>query len=198
MTQLFIDSKEVKLPSEFELELVTENPYFTRVGSYTYDIEIDLRDPANREIYKNINRLDVTTRIKNRKAMLIVNGLCAINGIEVILSIESYTAKIQIIAGNSQLNYEGGDSSIRTVAFDEVSILPSEAINTLFGTYPEHKAVYTPIISYIDDDGNTNVLNTVEVGADITFTRANNIAPQYYLLYYIENLLQKLGFIIQL
>ena len=33
MTQLFIDSKEVKLPSEFELELVTENPYYTRVGS---------------------------------------------------------------------------------------------------------------------------------------------------------------------
>lgn len=128
MTQLFIDSKEVKLPSEFELELVTENPYFTRVGSYTYDIEIDLRDPANREIYKNINRLDVTTRIKNRKAMLIVNGLCAINGIEVILSIESYTAKIQIIAGNSQLNYEGGDSCIRQLPFDGMSILPSEAI----------------------------------------------------------------------
>ena len=30
MTQLFIDSKEVKLPSEFELELVTENPYFNQ------------------------------------------------------------------------------------------------------------------------------------------------------------------------
>lgn len=194
MTQLFIDSKEVKLPSKFELELVTENPYFTRVGSYTYDIEIDLRDPSNREIYKNINRLDVTTRIKNRKAMLIVNGLCAINGIEVILSIESYTAKIQIIAGNSQLNYEGGDSCIRQLPFDGMSILPSEAINTLFGTYPAHKAVYTPIISYIDKDGNSNILNMVEVGADITFTRANNIAPQYYLLYYIDNLLQKLGF----
>lgn len=194
MTQLYIDSKEVKLPSEFELELITENPYFTRVGSYTYEIEIDLHDPTNRNIYKNINRADVTQRIKNRKAVLITDGLCAINGIEVILSIDSFTAKIQIIAGNSQLNYEGGENSIRSINFDKFTLDPNTAINTLFGTYPQFNANFTPIISYVDKDGNTSKLNLVRVGENITFERVNNIAPQYYLLYYIDNLLQKLGF----
>lgn len=194
MTQLYIDSQEVKLPSEFELELITENPYFTRVGSYTYEIEIDLHDPTNRNIYKNINRADVTQRIKNRKAVLITDGLCAINGIEVILSIDSFTAKIQIIAGNSQLNYEGGENSIRSINFDKVTLDPKTAINTLFGTYPQFNATFTPIISYVDNDGNASTLNLVRVGENITFERVNNIAPQYYLLYYIDNLLQKLGF----
>lgn len=194
MTQLYIDSKEVKLPSEFELELITENPYFTRVGSYTYEIEIDLHDPTNRNIYKNINRADVTQRIKNRKAVIITNGLCAINGIEVILSIDSFTAKIQIIAGNSQLNYEGGENSIRSINFDKFTLDPNTAINTLFGTYPQFNATFTPIISYVDKDGNASTLNLVRVGENITFERVNNIAPQYYLLYYIDNLLQKLGF----
>lgn len=194
MTQLYIDSKEVKLPSEFELELITENPYFTRVGSYTYEIEIDLHDPTNRNIYKNINRADVTQRIKNRKAVIITNGLCAINGIEVILSIDSFTAKIQIIAGNSQLNYEGGENSIRSINFDKFTLNPNTAINTLFGTYPQFNATFTPIISYVDKDGNASTLNLVRVGENITFERVNNIAPQYYLLYYIDNLLQKLGF----
>lgn len=194
MTQLYIDSQEVKLPSEFELELITENPYFTRVGSYTYEIEIDLHDPTNRNIYKNINRADVTQRIKNRKAVIITNGLCAINGIEVILSIDSFTAKIQIIAGNSQLNYEGGENSIRSINFDKFTLDPNTAINTLFGTYPQFNANFTPIISYVDKDGNTSILNLVRVGENITFERVNNIAPQYYLLYYIDNLLQKLGF----
>ena len=194
MTQLYIDSQEVKLPSEFELELITENPYFTRVGSYTYEIEIDLHDPTNRKIYKNINRADVTQRIKNRKAVLITDGLCAINGIEVILSIDSFTAKIQIIAGNSQLNYEGGENSIRSINFDKVTLDPNTAINTLFGTYPQFNATFTPIISYVDNDGNASTLNLVRVGENITFERANNIAPQYYLLYYIDNLLKKLGF----
>lgn len=194
MTQLYIDSKEVKLPSEFELELITENPYFTRVGSYTYEIEIDLHAPTNRNIYKNINRADVTQRIKNRKAVIITNGLCAINGIEVILSIDSFTAKIQIIAGNSQLNYEGGENSIRSINFDKFTLDPNTAINTLFGTYPQFNATFTPIISYVDKDGNASTLNLVRVGENITFERVNNIAPQYYLLYYIDNLLQKLGF----
>lgn len=194
MTQLYIDSKEVKLPSEFELELITENPYFTRVGSYTYEIEIDLHDPTNRNIYKNINRADVTQRIKNRKAVIITNGLYVINGIEVILSIDSFTAKIQIIAGNSQLNYEGGENSIRSINFDKFTLDPNTAINTLFGTYPQFNATFTPIISYVDKDGNASTLNLVRVGENITFERVNNIAPQYYLLYYIDNLLQKLGF----
>lgn len=194
MTQLYIDSQEVKLPSEFELELITENPYFTRVGSYTYEIEIDLHDPTNRNIYKNINRADVTQRIKNRKAVIITNGLCAINGIEVILSIDSFTAKIQIIAGNSQLNYEGGENSIRSINFDKFTLDTNTAINTLFGTYPQFNATFTPIISYVDKDGNASTLNLVRVGENITFERANNIAPQYYLLYYIDNLLKKLGF----
>ena len=38
-----------------------------------------------------------------------------ISGMEVVLSIENYTAKIQIVAGNSQLNYEGGDTNIRSM-----------------------------------------------------------------------------------
>ena len=56
MTRLFIDGQEVVLPEQFELELITENPYFTRNGEYTYDIDIDLRVPQNRQIYKNIQR----------------------------------------------------------------------------------------------------------------------------------------------
>lgn len=194
MTQLYIDSKEVKLPDEFELELITENPYFTRVGSYTYEIDIDLRDPINRDIYRNINRTDVTQRIQNRKAVLVSGASITISGIEVILSIDCYIAKIQIVAGNSQLNYEGGDNSIRTIRFDRVSYMPEDAIETLMGTYPQYNVTYPPVLSFIDKDGNSSILNNVEVGENITFLRINNIGPQYYLLYYLENLLQKLGF----
>ncbi|WP_072532267.1 hypothetical protein [Bacteroides ilei] len=71
MTRLFIDGQEVVLSDNFELELITENPYFTRNGEYTYDIDIDLRDPGNRRIYQNINRSDVTKGVENRKATLI-------------------------------------------------------------------------------------------------------------------------------
>ena len=83
MTRLFIDGQEVVLPEQFELELITENPYFTRNGEYTYDIDIDLKNPTNRLIYQNIDRTDVTKKIKNRKAILVSGAIEIISGVEV-------------------------------------------------------------------------------------------------------------------
>lgn len=194
MTRLFIDGQEVVLSENFELELITENPYFTRNGEYTYDIDIDLRDAHNRSIYQNINRSDVTKGIKNRKATLMSGALEIISGMEVVLSIENYTAKIQIVAGNSQLNYEGGDTNIRSMLLDGISMSSQEAVNTLFGNFPEYKVVYPPIVNYTESNGDMSILNNVQVGEDISFTDLENISPQYYLLYVIENLITKLGF----
>ena len=194
MTRLFIDGQEVVLSENFELELITENPYFTRNGEYTYDIDIDLRDAHNRSIYQNINRSDVTKGIKNRKATLMSGALEIISGMEVVLSIENYTAKIQIVAGNSQLNYEGGDTNIRSMLLDGISMSSQEAVNTLFGNFPEYNVVYPPIVNYTESNGDMSILNNVQVGEDISFTDVENISPQYYLLYVIENLITKLGF----
>lgn len=194
MTRLFIDGQEVVLSENFELELITENPYFTRNGEYTYDIDIDLRDAHNRSIYQNINRSDVTKGIKNRKATLMSGALEIISGMEVVLSIENYTAKIQIVAGNSQLNYEGGDTNIRSMLLDGISMSSQEAVNTLFGNFSEYKVVYPPIVNYTESNGDMSILNNVQVGEDISFTDVENISPQYYLLYVIENLITKLGF----
>ena len=194
MTRLFIDGQEVVLSENFELELITENPYFTRNGEYTYDIDIDLRNAHNRSIYQNINRSDVTKGIKNRKATLMSGALEIISGIEVVLSIENYTAKIQIVAGNSQLNYEGGDTNIRSMLLDGISMSSQEAVNTLFGNFPEYKVVYPPIVNYTESNGDMSILNNVQVGEDISFTDVENISPQYYLLYVVENLITKLGF----
>lgn len=194
MTRLFIDGQEVVLSENFELELITENPYFTRNGEYTYDIDIDLRDAHNRSIYQNINRSDVTKGIKNRKATLMSGALEIISGMEVVLSIENYTAKIQIVAGNSQLNYEGGDTNIRSMLLDGISMSSQEAVNTLFGNFPEYNVVYPPIVNYTESNGDMSILNNVQVGEYISFTDLENISPQYYLLYVIENLITKLGF----
>lgn len=194
MTQLFIDGQEVVLSETFELELITENPYFTRRGEYTYDIDIDLKNTTNRKIYHNINRPDVTQTITNRSAVLLSGPIEIISGVEVILAVENNIAKIQIVAGNSQLNYEGGDNNIRNMKLDSIALTEEEAIKTLFGTYPQHQVVYTPIINNVNSEGKNELLNKVRVGEDILFTKEQSISPQYYLLYVIENLISKLGF----
>ena len=193
MTRLFIDGQEVVLPEQFELELITENPYFTRTGEYTYDIDIDLKVPQNRQIYKNIQRSDVTTKINNRKAVISAGAYELITGIEVVLSIDDDTAKIQIVAGNSQLNYDG-NQKIRDIVLDSVNYDKSMAANSLLGTCHNYNAVYTPVVRHDNYSISTDV-NRVEMRGEAQpdFAEGSKLIPQYYLLYIVENLLSKLG-----
>lgn len=77
---------------------------------------------------------------------------------------------------------------------DGISMSSQEAVNTLFGNSPEYKVVYPPIVNYTESNGDMSILNNVQVGEDISFTDVENISPQYYLLYVVENLITKLGF----
>ena len=191
MTRLFIDDQEVVLPEQFELELITENPYFTRNGEYTYDIDIDLRVPQNRQIYKNIQRSDVTTKINNRTAVITAGTFELIHGIEVVLSVDNYIAKIQIVAGNSQLNYNG-EQRIRDIQIDSVNYTDDEAVQSLYGTSKTHHAVYTPVVAYRTYEGFYNNLD-LRGGAPV-FNHKMPLLPQYYLIYILENMIEKLGF----
>ena len=193
MTRLFIDGQEVVLPEQFELELITENPYFTRNGEYTYDIDIDLRVPQNRQIYKNIQRSDVTTKINNRTAVITAGAFELIHGIEVVLSVDNYTAKIQIVAGNSQLNYNG-EQRIREIEIDGVNYSDDEAVQSLYGTSKTHHAVYTPVVAY--KTYYNNYVNGLDLRNNApVFNHDTSMVPQYYLLYILENIIEKLGFV---
>lgn len=193
MTRLFIDGQEVVLPEQFELELITENPYFTRNGEYTYDIDIDLRVPQNRQIYKNIQRSDVTTKIDNRTAVITAGAFELIHGIEVVLSVDNFTAKIQIVAGNSQLNYNG-EQRIRDIQIDSVNYTDDEAVQSLYGTSKTHHAVYTPVVAY--KIYNNNEINSLDIRNKLpVFNHNSSMVPQYYLLYILENIIEKLGFV---
>lgn len=193
MTRLFIDGQEVVLQEQFELELITENPYFTRNGEYTYDIDIDLRVPQNRQIYKNIQRSDVTTKIDNRTAVIIAGAFELIRGIEVVLSVDNYTAKIQIVAGNSQLNYNG-EQRIREIEIDGVNYSDDEAVQSLYGTSKTHHAVYTPVVAY--KTYYNNYVNGLDLRNNApVFNHDTSMIPQYYLLFILENIIEKLGFV---
>jgi hypothetical protein len=117
MIELLIAGKRVTLSSDFTLSLVSENPFFTKNGEYSYDIEFSLLDPNNAIIYKHYNRLNNSGEIfTKRSAILIADSKVVINGTEVILNITDTSVKIQIVSGNSELNYLiGGDLKVRSL-----------------------------------------------------------------------------------
>lgn len=123
MTELLIDGRRVVLPQSLNMQVIEENPFFTKNGVYTLDITLSLEGDENAKIYEHINRIHVVDNIgvdkitgkpSNRSAILIVDNEVVLNGTEIITEISNTTVTIQLVSGNSELNFlVGGDKKLR-------------------------------------------------------------------------------------
>ena len=105
MIKLVIDNQEVVMDGGFSTDIIRENPLLTSAGDYSYDIDVDLRVPQNRRLYKDFQRLNTLNSFSERKAELLDNEKILARGTEAVLSIEDNRVKIQVLSNNSELNY---------------------------------------------------------------------------------------------
>ena len=205
MTRLFIDGQEVALTSDFQVDFYSQNPFFTKNGDYTYDLDIDLNHSGNRKIYQSINRSDVTTIPLNRSALLLSGPNVIVNGTEVILSIEDNIAKIQLVSGNSELNYlYSGEKTIRQLNLGYIEL--NNENNNLNRFYPEVTHVCCPIINQkgnykIDDSSpkTDKIFNELEWDTrnGFKYKSETTMVPQPFLLYWIDKIIETLGYVIE-
>ena len=196
MIRLLIDGHDVVLPLDMSFDYLRENPFFSRNGEYTYDIEIDLGCEQNRLLYASINRTDVSTRIKGRQAVLMDGYRVLAKGTEVVLSVENKTAKIQLVAGNSELNYlTGGDMRIRQLDLGELSVTKEQAYASLSGCYPEYNYCCPPIYLSYENEEEYEYDNRMDIVQGSTTYQADTyISPQPYILYIFDKVIQNLGY----
>lgn len=111
MTQLLIAGIEVVLPQDFSVSIRRENSFFTKNGQYTYDCTLHLNNRVNATLYGFLNRMNKQEALTlKRPAVLIADGHVYCRGTEVISSWTDKTVTIQIVSGNSELNYFIGQS----------------------------------------------------------------------------------------
>lgn len=220
MTQLFIDNQEVILSSDFSIDLKVSNPIITKEGDSTYDINIDLRNRHNAQVYQLLTRLNRTNAYKDRSARLLIDGHVLLNGTEVILGTDGHTVDIQILAKNSEFNHALSDMQLRDLDLGEISVssgndyvTKAEALETLDGYYPDYNHVFVPILRNYDfaPASYRSLLTSAVMGSalinnelqfcmltDGTMAYRNNtkLVPQPYLLYYVDMVLRALGYTI--
>lgn len=212
MLKLLIDSQEVRLSEDLGTDYFVTNPYFTRTGEHTYDIDIDLSDPVNAAIYGHIDRADVGNRYRNRSALLISEYGVLMRGTEVILQLEDGHAKIQLVAGNSEMNYIAGDSlMLDMLDLGEIETLnASVATQSLSGSYPEWDFVCCPICTFNEEEtadyefiadpssplvGLANVLRfTFAQGGNTVDVVSNLPSPQPYIGAILRRAIEALGY----
>ena len=208
MTELYIDNMKVNLPEDFEVDFYVNNPFFTKKGDYTYDIDLSLKDKNNAKIYNHMYRLHSITKHTNRSAVLIVNGMVIINGTEIILSIEDSIAKIQLVSGNSELNYlSAGKKTLRELDLGEIPDIDEQlALYTLDHFYPDSDFVCCPVIKekgsyvYYGQEPKSDVLyNDIDWDTrnGYNYKDGTTFVAQPYLLAFIDKVCKALGYDIE-
>lgn len=211
MTNLYIDGIAVVLPSEFSITVKQENAFFTKNGEYTYDIELSLLVPENAKLYGFLNRLNITDRpAHKRKAVLVADNRVYLNGTEIITGWTDTQVSIQLVSGNSELNYfVGSDELISTLEMKETNPVVNGSVSTDYvkKTYPD--VDYNLMMTYDSlhqVDKNiwlyrlyNNDINNPYAGYIVQKENIQpyDYIPQPYLCAYMRELLKALGYTLE-
>lgn len=190
MTELLINGYSVILPKEFNTSIKTENPILTKNGEYSYDLVLDLKNEVNKKVFGFLNRINVQLVKKEWSAVMIVNSQVVLNGRAILVTNTEDSISIQLISGNSELNYLiGGDKMISSLDLGHVGILTAkEANKSLKSHWPESNYVIAPIYN------GGRIINSYEVEFNNAEWSISNIIVQPYLGYYIEAIPKALGY----
>ena len=162
MIELFLDNKPAVLRDNASIKLTRENVYFTKSGSYTYDIELPLGCVENRAILGNINRKDVATHYREFRAILRVDNQVLLDGKAILHQVTDTSAKVQLMGGNAEMNFytKGSELYIDELDLgDWFSLLNWRPVpehhkgNAFLLLDQEHNAIYTgdyvPVLAFM-------------------------------------------------
>lgn len=213
MTELLIDGVRVVLPPDFSIPYTTENPFLTKSGEYTLDIELSLLDSTNARLYRHLGRFNASQVFTGRKLVLISNNFVLINGTEIILEVTDSVVKIQAVSGNAELNFLGSEKKITDLDLGFVSEYTYASARFPIDS-PEVAEQYPctdPAVEngcYPQFNYNTATVKTTEDTfinhPYVYYDAATNSGyytppvtkgtPQPYLLYYVSKIPEAIGF----
>lgn len=105
MIQIYLDGMPA-IPKENQtIKFTTENCFFTKSTSYTYDVELPLAIEANRRIFGNIHRMDITKEQRKMEAILNVDNVTVLSGTAHITSVNDTSVKVQLLGEAASYNY---------------------------------------------------------------------------------------------
>lgn len=183
MTQLIINGIEAVLPKNFSTTVKRENSFFTKNGEYTYDCTLKLDNPVNCQLYEFLHRLNKTEQIETkRSATLIADGHVYTRGTEIVTRWTEDSVTIQIVSGESELNYFiGQDQKIEELDMGSIE--------------NEDNEVVYPLIR-VDSGLFVNCKKIEHQSGGATFHRVewDKQAPSPYLCVFINRMMTALGY----
>jgi len=108
-TILYLNNTQVYPDGQQSIKLTKENPYFTQSDSYTLDVTLPMGIKENRNFFRNINRIERSKNIERMKCRLVVENRLLLDGSAKITQISEQEVKVQLLGGNSEINFLSSD-----------------------------------------------------------------------------------------
>ena len=201
MTQLLIAGVEVVLPQNFACTVKRENSFFTKSGEYTYDATLNLDNPTNRGLYGFLQRINKKDQVDTkRSAVLIADGRVYCRGTEVITRWTNETVTIQIVSGESELNYfMGQDQKIEDLDLGNTGNITKKWSDGNWPTYFGTSDYCLPTILTKSGRQINGFYHGYESESEQDenrheFIELMNVTPQPFLCPLIERILVELGY----
>jgi len=196
MTQLLIAGVEVTLPQNFTVTVKRENSFFTKNGEYTYDCTLRLDNPTNRTLYGFLQRLNKTDQLDTKRtAVLITDGHVYARGTEIITRWTQESVTIQIVSGESELNYFiGQDQKIEELDLGEIETTVTSINPT--DSFPDVEFCLPTIRSQSGYVYNRYIRGHIMAGRRTgnTIIPGSDLRPQPYLCALLRRLMEALGY----
>ena len=122
-----LNGKTAYPSSSDKIKVTYENQFVKDSGSYTYDISFPMDIARNRELFKNVQRLDVKKTVGDfEDCKLYADNRLIISGKGTVTSITNDVVKLQIVGGKSRIKY---NSKFEKHFIDEIDY-PSVVLDT--------------------------------------------------------------------
>lgn len=125
MFKLTIDGKTAVIKTGTSIKLTRENPLVTESGDYTFDVQLPLRGcPENIEIFGALYRPEVSiSAVAGRRLpFTLITDVFSISGKAVVTSVTQDEAKVQLLAGRSELNESTKNEDGDDIYIDELDL----------------------------------------------------------------------------
>jgi len=198
MIEFIINGVKAVLPEGFSFKMTEENPYITKRGEFSLDIDFSIESKVNARIFEHVYRLNKIAIGKSYPAELRYGFKKSIGTI-IVISNTDKTVTVQFVAGKSEANYLIGNEK-KIWDFDwgsETAISFTTAKNSALTPSYTNKFVCVPVKLTDKTINNYLTKNYASgfTGPDYySIYDCENIVMQPYLLYYINKLPELLGF----
>lgn len=105
MIHLYIEGREVALPSDISFQYNVENQFVTEAEGYSLSIEVPLFASGNLDIFGMIHRMDADISRIRFDAQLITPQYCA-SGVAAVVGVSENSVKLQFLQGRSAQNFD--------------------------------------------------------------------------------------------